>query len=196
MRPVVGILAAGGSTRMRGRDKLMEEIDGEPLLARQLRIAVAARHPVLVSLPPGDARRTKIVEAAGARGICVEADPPGMGDSIAALAAAAEEMEAEALLLLLADMPEIETEDIRGLLAAASPGAVVRAASAGGRPGHPVVFPREHFASLGRLTGDRGARDVITAARDVRLVPLADERALTDLDTPEAWAAWRAARRG
>ena len=42
------------------------------------------------------------------------------------------------------------------------------------------------------LTGDQGARELLQRHRDkVRLVPLPEARAITDLDTPEDWAAWR-----
>lgn len=197
MKAVIGILAAGASSRMRGRDKLLEDVDGEPLLSRQARIAGECGVPVLVALPPGHAERARIAASAGAGVVVVHASPPGMGDSIAALAAEADRTGADALLLLLADMPELEAADLRALLAAgaeAGTGTVVRAASASGRPGHPVVFPRTLFPSLRRLTGDTGARDVIAAAAGVCLVPLPGDRALTDLDTPEAWAAWRGAQ--
>ncbi len=41
------ILAAGASTRMRGRDKLMEPVEGRPLIRRQAEMARAAgRFPV------------------------------------------------------------------------------------------------------------------------------------------------------
>jgi molybdenum cofactor cytidylyltransferase len=45
-----------------------------------------------------------------------------------------------------------------------------------------------------RLTGDQGARDLLRAhADDVRAVVLPARHAVTDLDTPEDWANWRAA---
>jgi CTP:molybdopterin cytidylyltransferase MocA len=194
---VIGILAAGGSTRMRGRDKLMENVGGEPLLARQVRIARACGVPVLVALPAHDDRRAEIARAGNAKVVLVDATPPGMGESIASVAAEAERMGADGLLLLLADMPEIETDDLRAILSAAvdSPGgAVVRGASEDGRPGHPILFPRDLFPSLRRLEGDTGAREVVASAGSPRLVPLGGKRALVDLDTPEAWAAWRATR--
>lgn len=197
MTALIGILAAGGSTRMRGRDKLLEDVDGEPLLARQARVARNAGVPTLIALPPAMEARMRIARDAGAVPVVVTADPPGMGDSIAVLAIEADRRNADGLLLMLADMPEIEAGDLRALLLAASeagPGEVVRAASADGVPGHPVVFPRGSFAGLRRLSGDAGARRIITAAPGVLLVPLPGRRALVDLDTPEDWEAWRDAR--
>jgi CTP:molybdopterin cytidylyltransferase MocA len=193
----IGILAAGGSTRMRGRDKLIEEVDGETLLARQLRIASETGAPVLVALPPGDGPRQAIAAGAGARILSVADPSRGMSASIATLAAEAGRLDAAALMLLLADMPDLETVDLVSLLSAAEdhPDSVVRAATAEGRPGHPVVFPRSFFDALQRLQGDAGARQVVAMAQDVRLVRLAGDRARVDLDTPEAWEAWRSQRR-
>ena len=64
-----------------------------------------------------------------------------------------------------------------------------------GRPGHPILFDHNLFGELLNMRGDMGAKSVIDAHKDrLRLVPLPGNRALTDLDTPEDWAAWRAGR--
>ena len=47
------LLAAGQASRMRGRDKLLEAVEGQPLLRRQAAMARRATSgPVLVALPP------------------------------------------------------------------------------------------------------------------------------------------------
>ena len=196
MTALVGILAAGASTRMRGADKLLEDVDGEPLLARQVRIARATGAPVAVAVPAAAGPRSRLVQRLGARPLPVADADRGMSASIAALAREAARTDADTLLLLLADMPEIEIEDLGALLAEAArhPSAIVRAGTEAGRPGHPVVFPRRCFSDLARLSGDVGAREVVATERDVRVVPLPAERAIVDLDTPEAWAAWRSSR--
>ena len=104
------------------------------------------------------------------------------------------------VLVLLADLPEIEAADLGALTAAflADPAApVLRATSAAGVPGHPVILPRRLFHRVAQLRGDAGARELIgaeAAAGRLRLVPLPGARAVTDLDTPEDWARWRAGR--
>ena len=198
MTVLVGILAAGASRRMRGADKLLEDVDGEPLLARQVRIARATGAPVVVAVPAGAGPRDRLVHGAGARPLSVTDAERGMSASIAALAREAERTGADALLLVLGDMPEIEVRDLGALLAesALHPSAIVRAGTEDGRSGHPVIFPRRCFAGLTRITGDVGARELIAAEREVHVVSLPAQRAIVDLDTPEAWAAWRSARRG
>ena len=98
------------------------------------------------------------------------------------------------VMILLADLPEITSQDLATLVAASreAPDRICRAASASGVPGHPVVFPARHRTALLAGRGDHGARDLLRAeARQVILVPLPGDHATTDLDTPEDWAGWR-----
>jgi molybdenum cofactor cytidylyltransferase len=190
------VLAAGASRRMRGRDKLLEPVGDRPALRAVAEAARASRaDEVVVVLQPGaEARRTAL---AGIEVTTVEAADwaEGMAASIrAGLAAVA--ARADAVVILLADMPEVGPGEIDRLIAAYDPGEgreICRAVSADGTPGHPVLFGRRFFETLGGLRGDRGAREVLDeAAEFVTEVPTAGRSALVDLDTPEDWAAWRA----
>ncbi len=194
------VLAAGAARRMRGRDKLLEPVDGRPVLRVVAEAAGASRaDEVVVVVPPGaEARRASL---AGLDVGIVEAPDwaEGMAASLrAGLAAVA--ARAEAVVVLLADMPEVGPGDIDRLIAGYDPDEgreIVRAVAADGTPGHPVLFGRRFFESLAALRGDRGARDVLAEAGEFVVEVATDgRRALTDLDTPEAWAAWRAARGG
>ena len=72
---------------------------------------------------------------------------------------------------------------------------ILRATAEDGRPGHPVILPARLYPLLAGLAGDTGARTVLAAhAAEVVAHPLPGTRALVDLDTPEAWADWRAGR--
>ena len=63
-----------------------------------------------------------------------------------------------------------------------------------GRRGNPVVWSRRFFPDLAAVEGDVGARHLIGGyAEAVAEVPLDDAGALTDVDTPEALTAVRAA---
>lgn len=193
MVPIL-ILAAGASTRMRGRDKLLELVAGEPLLARVARAAVASGAPVLVALPAGSDRRVAALRGLAVQIVTVTDADEGMAASIRA-GVAALPASATAVVLMLADMPDIRSDDIRALLVAhqgVADAPILRAAGPQGQPGHPVLFPARFFAELGALQGDTGARAILAAHADaVRLIPLPGTRALTDLDTPEDWAVWR-----
>lgn len=192
--PVILILAAGASSRMRGADKLLEPVADQPLLARTAAAAQATGLPCLVVLPPDRPARLAALAAAGVAHVIAADAGLGMAESLKAGVAALPQD--RAIMLLLADLPEITTEDLTRIAAAhrATPEAILRGASATGAPGHPVLFPARYRADLLTLAGDEGARSILARHRDlVRLIPLPGRHATTDLDTPEDWAAWRAA---
>ena len=197
MVPIL-ILAAGASTRMRGRDKLLEEVDGQPLLRHVAKVALTSGQTVLVALPPAAVLRRAALSGLPVELLTVNDAASGMAASIRA-GVAALPATATALLLMLADMPDIGPDDIHALLSAhdATPDApILRASGAGGEPGHPVLFPARHFPQLRQLTGDTGARALLSdPTAPVHLIPLPGNRAVTDLDTPEDWDRWRAANR-
>ena len=188
--PLIVLLAAGASRRMRGRDKLLEAIDDQPLLHVMAGRCMKAGETRVVLGPGQDARRAAL---AGLEVEIVEAQgSDGMAASIRAGVAG---ITGRAVMIVLADMPAILAADLHLLLGLHSQGAapILQAATADGVPGQPVVFAARYLARLAALQGDEGARSILKAsARDVALMPLAGARARIDLDTPEDWAAWRA----
>lgn len=195
-RPALLLLAAGASSRMRGGDKLMEEVQGEPLLRHSAREALATGLSVIVALRPDRAERDAALDGLPLQKVVVTDADQGMSASLRAAVAAAPK--GAPVAVLLGDMPEIRAEDLTALAAAfeAHGGdTVVRAASEDMQPGQPVIFPARLRPDLLSLTGDAGGREILRRERVV-LFPLPGRRALTDLDTPEDFAAWRGARQG
>lgn len=192
-RAAILILAAGQSRRMRGADKMLEIIDGHPLIRRQVLAALATGLPVWVALPPDRPLRGAALQGLAATLIEVPDAAKGLSFSIkAGNAAVPADM---SVILWLADLPEITTDDLARLARAAqgAPDAIVRATTEAGKPGHPVIFPPSLRVELAGVVGDHGARDMLKRhAATTIFVPLPATHALTDLDTPEDWAAWRA----
>lgn len=180
---------------MGGQDKLLQLVDGVPLLRLQAQNALDAGEQVIVCLPPPPHPRTQILNDLPVDFVVVDADPPAMSASLQA-GIRALPASASGVLVHLADMPELTRTDLAALLAAREkhPDALVwRGATAEGTPGHPVLFDASLFPQFDDLSGDEGARPVIRAAAgSVATVDLPAMHAITDLDTPEAWAAWRA----
>lgn len=196
-RVEVILLAAGASRRMRGKDKLLEEIGGEPLLRRSAKAMIGSKaDAVRVVLPPDHVSRRAALDGLDVDVVIAGEAATGMAASLKA-GLAATEPGTDAALVALADMPDVTAAHVDRLIAAFDPGEgrlIARALTGAGKPGHPVLFGRRFFESLSDLTGDEGARSVIRAAQDFVVdVPTPGEGALTDLDTPEAWDAWRAA---
>ena len=195
--PII-LLAAGQSSRMRGRDKLLEIVEGEALLRRQARIARAAtRGAVIVALPPAPHPRYALVADMEVEALPVP-DAAGVPAGRAANPARSEAFIPSAAMVLLADLPELTDDDLNTVFHAVdikSNYTVWRGATADGKPGHPTVFAACHFDHFAQMQGDTGGKEIIAQAQDqTLLIPLPDNRARLDLDTPEAWAAWRATR--
>lgn len=191
MNVLILILAAGASSRMRGGDKLLEPVDGVPQLVRITHAARKTGAKVLIALPPDRPARS---EAVAGLADCVTVPDAREGMAASIRAGVARSGDVAGLMILPADMPELTTADLAAALSAfdAAPDLIWRGASATGKPGHPVIFPARDFPALAALQGDTGARMVLQAeAARVTLIALPDQHALTDLDTPEDWAAWR-----
>ena len=198
MRPVVHILvlAAGASSRMRGRDKLLQRIKGKPILRLVAETALATGAPVLVTLPSASDARRKAVADTAVTIIDVPDAALGMSRSIArglsAIGATAHGPE-DGVMILPADMPGFSAKALADLISRfrAEPDLIWRGGTTDGRAGHPTIFPRDLWVELAAVTGDEGGRSVLQKHEDrVRVVPLPGQMATLDLDTPEDWAAF------
>jgi len=177
------LLAAGGSSRL-GRPKQLENIDGQPLVARQARLLLELQPACLVVVTGAadSAVRQALV------GLPVEFAhhedwAGGMGQSIARGIRSMPER-VRGALLLLCDQWRIERSDLENLIRAwadAPQKAVVSIWD--GASGPPVVFPRALFQRLLSLQGDRGARRLLKQYRGgLERVPVPN--AAFDLDKP------------
>lgn len=185
-RIAIIVLAAGMSSRMGGANKLLATFDGVPLVRRTVERAVASKaaRTVVVTGHAAEAVEAAL-EGTGAECIANPAYREGLASSLKAGLAAVSE--ADGVMVLLADMPGVETAHLDSLLAAfnAAPRAVVRAAH-GGRGGNPVILPRSLFAAIAWLEGDVGARALVEASGLEVVEVEIGQGAHLDVDTPDA----------
>jgi len=181
------ILAAGASRRF-GSPKQLAELDGRPLLQHVLDTVtgVADLDPVVVVLGAHHDDVLAGVDPGRARvAICLGWDEGIAASLRAGLAALQDDADVERVLVALGDTPLLESavvEDVLAAAVAAPPGIPVRA-TYDGRPGHPVVLPRQLLGAAAELTGDEGARELLEGG-PVLLVEAAGPGGL-DVDTPE-----------
>jgi len=107
----------------------------------------------------------------------------GLGSSLRVGLEALTGTPAEAVVVLLVDMPKVTAEAVRRVTALAADDALVMGGY-GTRRGHPVLLGRQHWPGvIATATGDRGARDYLRAHADrVRVVPVDDVADDFDLD--------------
>jgi molybdenum cofactor cytidylyltransferase len=189
------ILAAGRSTRMGGPNKLLAEIAGRPLVRIAAEQALASRaRPVIVVTGH---QREKVETALGGLKLDCVHNPDfaaGLSTSLKA-GLAAVPPEVDGAVVCLGDMPHVKAPLIDRLIAAFDPesGALVVVPTIAGKRGNPVVWSRRFFSDLSALEGDVGARHLIGRYTEAVVeVPVSDEAALVDVDTPEALVAVRA----
>ena len=183
MSAVAGLVLAAGRSRRMGRDKRLAEIGGVPMVVLAVRAAQeAGLDPVVVVigpeplavLPPGVAT-------------VINPDPGrGMASSLA-LGTAALPDSAEAVVVLLADMPKVGASHVAALAAAFSPalGREIVVPVCRGRRGNPVLLGRRYFAEMSQLTGDKGARGLLVQYGHWVTEVEMDESVLIDVDTPD-----------
>ena len=170
------VMAGGRSRRFGAEDKLLADLDG-----RSLGLHVAERfagwdwaQKQAVAQPP----LAQAYRDLGYTSVEPGADN-GLGDN---LALGARDLDAKAVLILLADMPFVSTTHVRKMLEAASSTAAIVCSRSGDVRSPPVLIGRDHFAALSALTGDTGAR----ALFDDRLVEIeASSDILADIDTQD-----------
>lgn len=169
------VLAAGAGTRF-GTPKVLAE-QGEWL-----------RHAV-DALDGGGCDEIVVVLGAAvvdvpapARAVVAEHWADGMSASVRAGLAAS--IGAELAVFRLVDTPDVGADVVARVLAAARTSGLARAMY-GGRPGHPVVIAREHWAALdATLRGDEGARAFLAGRDDVVNVECGDLATGEDVDRP------------
>ena len=172
-----------------GRPKALVEVDGEPLVRRALRALVEGGLAPVVVVLGARAVEVRAVLPDGVDAVEAPDWADGMGASLRA-GLAALDGRAEAAVVHLVDLPGVPAAAVARLAAVAGPDVVARAAY-DGRPGHPVLLGRTHWAAVrAAAVGDAGARGYLAGRTDVALVECGDLAEPDDVDTPEQLAAF------
>lgn len=187
---VAGLVLAAGAGRRYGGPKAL--VPGW-LPDRVSALAQGGCDPVVVVVGAA-ADRARALVPVGARVVVAPRWADGMGQSlrVGLDAVEADDADADAALVALVDTPGLTPAAVARLVhraRATSPvQAVLARAAYRGRPGHPVLLGRSHWAGVRAVaTGDHGARDYLRA-HPVERVECGDVADGTDVDVPVAVA--------
>jgi nicotine blue oxidoreductase len=183
---VAGLVLAAGAGRRYGMAKALVSYRGELLVRRAAGTLVAGGCATALVVLGAEADRVR----AAVPDLTFVANPAwssGLGSSLRAGLHALTGSTADAVVVLLVDMPGVTPDAVRRIAALATPDALVLRGY-GDRRGHPVLLGRAHWADVAAsATGDRGARDYLRTHGDaVAVVPVGDVADDTDLDVPVA----------
>lgn len=190
---VAGILLAAGSSRRMGANKLLFDLEGESLLRRAARRALAGGLDPLIVVLGHEAERARaelrelpclpVVNADHEQGITAS-----LRVGLAALPAAT-----AAAVVLLADMPMVTAEMVAALVEryrASSAPLVVSDYQGVNAP--PMLYDRTLFAELAAMSGEGCGKQVVKRHRQEAEVVSWPAAALADCDSPADYARARA----
>lgn len=190
MAKVVGIVLGAGASRRLGRPKQTLPFGDTTLLGRVVRDAEASSLDRVV-LVVGGAAEDALAAIAPGRAEPVRNDAYGTGCASSLLAGLDAVGAADAVMLLLGDMPGVDAgviDRVRADWERHRPWASV--AEYRGVPGHPLVFSSGAFPRLRALHGDKAVWRILDAEpQRFRRVPV-DRPLPPDVDT---WDDYRAA---
>lgn len=180
------ILAAGASSRL-GRPKQLVSVKGKSLLEKAIKTALeAGLNQVYVVLGAHFDEVKASIAHLPVRIIHHEQWQQGIGSSISAgMQTIHAEDHYDAVLIMLCDQLHINIAHLKALLIPYlnSDKAIV-ATSYGNQTGVPALFDHQHFSLLQALSGDTGAKKIISQQAD-KVHSIRFEEASIDIDTPE-----------
>ncbi len=184
MRVAGILLAAGASTRM-GPNKLLLDLEGETLLHRAARRALAAGLDPVVTVLGHEAERARRALEGLACLPVVNPDPAlGLNASLSA-GVAALPADAAAAVVLLADMPLVDEGMIRAVVERhAASGAPLVVARYGEVTAPPALYARRLFPELQGGRGEGRGREVLRRHRAEAALVDFPASSLLDLDDP------------
>jgi molybdenum cofactor cytidylyltransferase len=181
------VLAAGQSSRMGEANKLLLEVDGVPMVLRAVNAALASKAVSVTVVLGHEAEKVEALLAG--RKVNLVRNPEfaqGMSTSLRS-GIRALPPEAEAAVVLLADMPRISAVQVDRLIdafEAKQPSIVVPQRN--GKRGNPILWPREFFAPMQAVSGDKGARGLLEEhPQRIRGIEMDDDAIHADVDTTD-----------
>lgn len=172
------LLAAGAGSRM-GMPKALVHDDEGSWLQRGVRtLTEGGCDEVTVVLGASADEAVGLLDGLGVDVVMAHDWEAGMSASLRAGLGA---VGGDAAVVLLVDLPDVTAEVVRRVADAAGPSTLARATYAG-RPGHPVVIGREHWAGvIAEADGDEGAKGYL-AGHGAREVDCSDLASGLDVD--------------
>jgi molybdenum cofactor cytidylyltransferase len=179
------VLAAGQGARFGrpGINKLLEDFGGAPLIRRAVDAALGSRVGVTIVVTGRD--HARMSAALGDLPVALAHNPrhrDGMASSLQT--GLAEAQEADGVVVLLGDMPNVDPRILDCLIETFEK---TRAAAVipvhEGQRGNPVLLGRATFPLLAELRGDEGARRLLHGLSGVVELEIAEDAIFSDVDT-------------
>jgi molybdenum cofactor cytidylyltransferase len=193
------LLAAGQSTRMGDRNKLLLGVGGQPMVRHVALTLLASRISALIAVLGHE--HSAVAEALAGLPLRIVINPDHAAGQMSSVRAGIEAIDGDpaAIVVALADQPALEPADIDFLIDAflALPKPKILLPMRGGQRGNPIVLPGAERRTLLEGGFNFGCRNLIERHPEaVVRVEVPNLRYVQDIDTPAAYDSWlRALRR-
>lgn len=181
------VLAAGTSSRMGERHKLLIDVRGKAMVLHAVDAALGAGLSPVIVVTGAQAERVQNILNKSNVSIVRNPDyESGLASSLReGLQALGPDVDGAAILL--ADMPAITSAHLRKLVAAFSPDdhRDIVIPTHQDQWGNPMLWARRFFSDMQSLDGDRGARTLAQSNQEFLVEVALDSAVLTDIDRPE-----------
>lgn len=186
---IAGVLLAAGTSSRMGRNKMLFDLQGETVLRRAARTALAGGlSPLLVVLGHEAERAERELAGLPCQVVINPNYQEGINSSLKSGIAAVPDG-ARAALVMLADMPFVTAEMLAGLVERyRSSAAPLVISDYAGVNAPPMLYDRGLFEELLAMTGEGCGRQVVRRHKPEAEVLAWPEAALADLDVPEDYA--------
>ena len=183
------VLAAGRSSRMGEHNKLLAAVGGKSMIQRVVDAALKA--DVISTTVVTGCQSSEVRKQLQGRDVSFVHNKDyreGISGSLK-LGLSSLPADIDGVIILLADMPFINSVHINELIAEFNPVTErdIVAPIRKGRMGNPIIWSARYIPAMMKLNGDRGARSLLDEyAANVWEVPMGDDAIFMDVDTPVA----------
>jgi xanthine/CO dehydrogenase XdhC/CoxF family maturation factor/CTP:molybdopterin cytidylyltransferase MocA len=178
------LLAAGASSRFSDGDKLLADLDGEPVLRHVAKIAdiLPFKHCIAI-VDEGKPERSEILKSSGWETLHNPNTKNGIATSITlGIQRITAMSDVDSLFILLADMPYISASNLVNMMMKLSSGTDAVMSCVDGKTTPPAAFSRHCFTDLAELSGDQGAKSLFTRIENRQTIEISRTEA-RDIDT-------------
>jgi len=182
------LMAAGAGARMGQRPKSLLELDGVPLICRQVMALREAGVSELVLVLGHHAKEIEAAVKALEVSVVINPDPDAGPVGSQRLGLQSLSGQSDAVLMALADQPLLDAADLRQLIQAFAqrmPGSALVYPRVDGQPGNPVIFTAAVRAAMLACPPDVGCKQWRQAnTSQVQALDCHNPHFVQDVDTP------------
>jgi molybdenum cofactor cytidylyltransferase len=187
------LLAAGQSTRMGARNKLLLDVGGQPMVRRVAETLLASHVDAVFAVLGYE--HAAVAEALGGLPLHIVVNRDYAAGQMSSVRAGIEAIDGDpaAIVVALADQPALEPADIDFLIDAfmVLPEPKILIPIRGGQRGNPIVLPGAERQTLLDGGFNFGCRNLIERHPDaVSKIEVPNPHYLQDIDTPAAYDTW------